>query len=134
MAPKKASQGTELLTRREAAAFLGVLEQTLAVWACTKRYNLPVVKVGSLCKYRRSDLERFVNGEMNSEVEVAKPVSKAIGFAEVRVIEEHAAQVQESPSVATPLEISLPSGVKLRVEAGCPMQLLASVVQMLENR
>lgn len=134
MARKKASQGTELLTRREAAAFLGVLEQTLAVWACTKRYNLPVVKVGSLCKYRRRDLERFVNGEMNSEVVVAKPESKAISFAEVRVVEEQAAQMQETSAVAAPLEISLPSGAKLRVEAGCPMQLLASVIQMLENR
>ncbi len=134
MPRKKANPKTELLTRREAAEYLGVLEQTLAVWACTKRYNLPVVKVGSLCKYRRSDLERFINGDTNSEAAVAKPESSAIGFAEVRVVEERAIQVPDSSTVASPLEISLPCGVKLRVEAGCSMQLLASVVQMLENR
>jgi hypothetical protein len=39
-------QNRELLTRREAAAYLGVAEQTLAVWACAKRNNLPVIKVG----------------------------------------------------------------------------------------
>ena len=50
-----------LLTRKQAADFLGVNEGTLAVWLCTKRYPLPVVKVGRLCKYRMSDLEAFIN-------------------------------------------------------------------------
>ena len=52
---------TELLTRNEAAAYLGVKPQTLAVWATTKRYALPMVKVGSLVRYRRRDLERFLD-------------------------------------------------------------------------
>ena len=43
---------SELLSRREAAAYLGVAEQTLAVWKCTKRYDLPYVKIGKLVKYR----------------------------------------------------------------------------------
>lgn len=51
---------SSLLTRREAAAFLGVKVQTLAVWATTRRYHLPMVKVGSLCRYRLSDLEAFL--------------------------------------------------------------------------
>jgi excisionase family DNA binding protein len=51
---------SSLLTRREAAAFLGVKEQTLAVWATTRRYHLPMVKVGSLCRYRLADLEAFL--------------------------------------------------------------------------
>ena len=55
------SPAETLLTRREAAAFLGVQENTLAVWACTKRYPLPVVKVGRLAKYRLSDLQRFIS-------------------------------------------------------------------------
>ncbi|CAN5476824.1 hypothetical protein BH10CYA1_BH10CYA1_61930 [soil metagenome] len=136
MPRKKAITGTrtELLTRREAAAFLGVSEQTLAIWACTKRYNLPVVKVGRLSKYRSSDLEQFVNGEPKSEVHAAKPGKKTVGFAEVRVVEEQTLLVQEPAVVAMPLEISLPGGAKLRVEVGCPIQLLASVVHMLENR
>lgn len=49
-----------LLTRKQAAEILGVSPGTLAVWACTRRYNLPCVKVGGLAKYRLSDLERFI--------------------------------------------------------------------------
>ena len=51
----------QLLSRRQAAEYLGVKENTLAIWACNKRYNLPVVKVGRLCKYRVSDLDNFLN-------------------------------------------------------------------------
>ncbi len=49
-----------LLTRKEAAEFLGISEGTLAVWKCTKRYPLPVVKVGRLVRYRESDLLKFL--------------------------------------------------------------------------
>lgn len=49
-----------LRSRREAAIYLGVAPQTLAVWACTKRYHLPLVKVGRHVKYRQSDLEAFI--------------------------------------------------------------------------
>ena len=35
----------ELVTRAAAAAYLGTKPQTLAVWACTKRYPLPYVKL-----------------------------------------------------------------------------------------
>jgi len=49
-----------LCTREQAAEYLGVKPQTLAVWLSTRRYRLPVVKVGSLVRYRLSDLERFL--------------------------------------------------------------------------
>ena len=49
-----------LLTRADAAIYLGVSKGTLEVWACTKRYPLPYVKVGRLVKYRLSDLQAFV--------------------------------------------------------------------------
>ena len=49
-----------LLTRLEAAEFLGVSPITLGLWKSTKRYNLPVVKVGRLAKYRYSDLLEFI--------------------------------------------------------------------------
>jgi len=52
---------SELLSREQAADFLGIKPQTLAVWHTTKRYNLPLIKVGSRVRYRRSDLERFLN-------------------------------------------------------------------------
>jgi predicted site-specific integrase-resolvase len=50
----------QLLTRKQAAEFLGVREATLAHWKCTGRYNLPAVKIGRLVKYRVSDLEQFI--------------------------------------------------------------------------
>jgi len=51
----------ELLSRKEAADYLGVTEQTLAIWKCTGRCNLTYVKIGRLVKYRRSDLNAFIN-------------------------------------------------------------------------
>ncbi len=50
-----------LLSRKEAAEFLGVKTITLAIWESTKRYNLPVVKVGRLVRYRFGDLLDFVD-------------------------------------------------------------------------
>ncbi len=49
-----------LLTRKEAAAYLGVKELILALWKSTKRYDLPVVKIGRLAKYRYGDLLDFI--------------------------------------------------------------------------
>jgi hypothetical protein len=50
----------QLLSREDAAAFLGVTKGTLEVWASTGRYKLPVVKIGRLAKYRYSDLLSFI--------------------------------------------------------------------------
>ena len=50
----------ELLTRVQAAEYLQVAVQTLAVWATTKRYRLPYIKIGSGVRYRREDLEKFL--------------------------------------------------------------------------
>jgi excisionase family DNA binding protein len=49
-----------LMSRHEAAEYLGVKPQTLAIWATTKRYNLPYIKVGRLAKYRQEDLDEFI--------------------------------------------------------------------------
>ena len=49
-----------LLTRREAASYLRVAEQTLAVWKCTGRRSLPFVKIGRLVRYRKVDLDAFI--------------------------------------------------------------------------
>ena len=51
---------SDLLSREQAAAYLGVSPSTLAVWKSTGRYGLPVCKVGRLVKYRRSDLDAFI--------------------------------------------------------------------------
>ena len=51
---------TELLTRKEAAAILRIKPQTLAIWACNQRYNMPFIKIGSRVMYCRSDVENFL--------------------------------------------------------------------------
>ena len=51
---------SKLLTRKEAAEVLGVRPETLAVWHCTRRYKLPLVKVGRSCRYRLADLEQWL--------------------------------------------------------------------------
>ena len=58
--PMQEYNPNHLLNRKEAADFLGVKEITLAVWKSTQRYEIPVVKVGRLVRYRFSDLLAFV--------------------------------------------------------------------------
>ena len=53
-------KSSELMSRKEAADYLGVKEQTLACWATNKRYALPYIKIGRLVKYKREDLEQFI--------------------------------------------------------------------------
>ena len=50
----------KLMTRVEAAEYLGLRPQTLAIWKLTGRNGLPCIKVGRLVKYRRSDLDAFL--------------------------------------------------------------------------
>jgi len=51
---------SDLLSREEAAAYLDLKPQTLACWASTRRYNLRFVKVGRNVRYRKADLDRFI--------------------------------------------------------------------------
>lgn len=51
---------SDLLSRVQAAEYLGVKVQTLAAWHSAGRYSLPVVKVGRRCKYRVCDLEEWL--------------------------------------------------------------------------
>lgn len=55
-----ATSQSELLTREQAAQFLGLRTQTLALWFSTGRNELPAVKLGRAVRYRRSDLEQFL--------------------------------------------------------------------------
>lgn len=50
----------ELLDDKSAAALLNVTTGTLSVWRCTGRYNLPFLKIGSKVRYRRNDLEAWL--------------------------------------------------------------------------
>ena len=51
---------SELLDERQTAEFLNVSPGTLSVWRSTGRYHLPFVKVGRKVRYRRSDLEAWL--------------------------------------------------------------------------
>ena len=61
-----ASSFDNLLDRKAAAKYLGVTPETLAVWKCTKRYNLKSIKVGRLVKYRKVDLIQFLEERLKS--------------------------------------------------------------------
>ena len=52
--------GRELLDEQKAAAVLGVSPGTLGVWRSTGRYALPFVKVGRAVRYRRSDIDAWL--------------------------------------------------------------------------
>ncbi len=51
---------SSLMSRKQAASYLGISPQTLSVWACEGRYKLPYIKVGRRVMYRFSDLEDFL--------------------------------------------------------------------------
>lgn len=53
-------QSHHLFDRKQAAHALGIKPQTLAVWACTKRYDLPYIKVGRRALYLSADLDAFI--------------------------------------------------------------------------
>jgi hypothetical protein len=61
---KKEKHPVELLNRREAAQYLKVSPGTLAVWDCTKRYDLKPMKVGRSVRYTRENLDNFMNRNM----------------------------------------------------------------------
>ncbi len=53
----------QLLDPVAAAEFLGGTKPfnvgTLAVWRCTKKYNIPYLKIGREVRYRKSDLRMW---------------------------------------------------------------------------
>lgn len=50
----------ELLSEREAAEYLAISPATLRTWRCIGQPTLPFVRVGGAIRYRRSDLESWV--------------------------------------------------------------------------
>ncbi len=69
--PTQTSNQSDLLSRGDAAAYLGVAAATLATWATTKRYPLPMVKIGRVVKYRQRDLDAFIEARTTHPGEVA---------------------------------------------------------------
>lgn len=52
--------GADLLDDRAAAAYLDLSPGTLSVWRSTGRYALPFVKIGRKVRYRRADLDAWL--------------------------------------------------------------------------
>jgi excisionase family DNA binding protein len=59
--------GNRLLTRKEAALYLGLEAQTLAVWHSQGRYDIPVVKIGRSVRYRMADLDEWVRQRIQTQ-------------------------------------------------------------------
>jgi len=57
---------TDNLTPKQTAHLLNVPEATLSVWRCTNRVVLPFFKLGHHVRYRRSDLESFITGNLRN--------------------------------------------------------------------
>lgn len=58
----------KLLTPAQTAELLGIKEQTLTVWRCTKRYPLAYVKVGRSVMYREADVRHFIESRLQQVV------------------------------------------------------------------
>ena len=54
------------MDRKTAAKYLGISPNTLAVWDCTKRYDLKPLKVGRSVRYRKSELDLFLARELKT--------------------------------------------------------------------
>jgi len=49
-----------MFSRKDAAKYLGVSVSTLANWASTKTVKLQYFRVGKAVRYRKSDLDAFI--------------------------------------------------------------------------
>jgi excisionase family DNA binding protein len=73
-----------LLSRKEAAAYLGVTLGTLETWAWDKRYDLPITKIGKkMCKYRLSVLNKFIEKGECTMQEDKKDTERCIKQGEI---------------------------------------------------
>ena len=54
----------ELLDEKAAAKLLDLKPGTLSVWRSTGRYKIPFVKIGHLVRYRRTDLESWLESRV----------------------------------------------------------------------
>ena len=57
----------EMLSTKRAAQYLGFETNTLAVWRSNGRHNLKFVRIGRSIRYRKSDLDRFLDKGMMPE-------------------------------------------------------------------
>lgn len=58
--------GADLLDERAAAVMLDLSPYTLSVWRSTGRYNLPFLKIGRNVRYRRADLQTWLEARVRA--------------------------------------------------------------------
>lgn len=66
MKNKNMTSESPVLDRKAAARYLGYAPGTLAVWKSTKRYDLPSIKIGRQIKYRKVDLDKFLEERLTA--------------------------------------------------------------------
>ena len=72
---------------------------------------------------------------LSMKLQQEQKAQRAVEFAEVQLVErEHQAAAVPKTEDAATLEAIFPNGTKLRISAGCPINFLSSVVNILENR
>ena len=54
----------QLLTTQQAAEYLAVTPSILVNWRCTKRVKVPYLKIGNAVRYRKSDLDKFLEQQI----------------------------------------------------------------------
>ena len=68
MAENHFKEGERLLTPKQAGELLGFSPSTLAQWRCYKTVDVPYVKMGSVVRYKKSDITKFIEDSTVSEV------------------------------------------------------------------
>ena len=56
----------ELVNQQTAAAILQVSPGTLSVWRSSGRYSIPFIKIGANVRYKRSDLQAWLDSRYNA--------------------------------------------------------------------
>jgi excisionase family DNA binding protein len=65
--PEKIAESVrDLLSESQAADLLQVSPGTLSVWRSTGRYALPFVKIGARVRYRRGDLQAWLDSRVRA--------------------------------------------------------------------
>ena len=61
----------DLLTPEQAAQALGLSVKTLAVWRSTGRHALPFIRCGGRVRYRRSDVDAWLESQSRTSTAAA---------------------------------------------------------------
>lgn len=64
-----------MMTRVEAAEYLGLKPATLEAWASRGNMNLPLSKLGRCVRYRKRDLDGFIASTRSTETGKRSPAS-----------------------------------------------------------